>query len=57
MRISYGSLEETAQEELRNPRFFEGGKMPAANIAELAKRMREYDPTGKKALLIARKYR
>lgn len=52
----YGSIEETTENQLRSSKCFEGGK-PPLDLLALAKRMKEYDPDGKKALKLAKKYR
>ncbi len=55
-KIKYGTMDELLKNELENPQFFEGGRT-TTNISALAKKMKEYDPDGKKADAIAEKYR
>lgn len=52
----YGSENESLKNELENPKCFEGGT-PTTDISVLAEKMKKFDPDGKKALKIAKKYR
>lgn len=56
VKINYGTMDEVVKNELENPRCFEGGR-PRTDISAWAKKMKEYDPNGKKADAIAEKYR
>lgn len=56
LKIKYGSTEEVIKNQLTNPKYFEGGE-PMLDISVLAKKMKEYDPDGEKALVLAKKYR
>lgn len=55
-KIKYGTMDEVLRNELENPKYFKGGQ-PVADISAWAKKMKEYDPDGKKAAAIAEKYR
>jgi len=57
MKIVYGSRNELLTSEVTNPKCFEGNLPSPPSLADRAKKMKDYDPDGKKALALAEKYR
>jgi len=54
-KIFYCTEEEITMHELKDPKFFEGGR-PLVDISAWAKKIKEVDPDGKKARALANKY-